>query len=62
MAFHGLPRYTADLDLLIGPGADNGARLLAVLAEFGFGSIGISAEDLQTTGPCDSTWRKAESD
>jgi hypothetical protein len=36
LAFHGAPRFTGDLDILIRPAHDNAARLLAALAAFGF--------------------------
>src|SRR5271166_5088327 len=45
VAFHGFPRYTADLDLLVRPTADNADRLVRTLAEFGFGGLGIRAAD-----------------
>jgi len=46
VAYHGYPRYTGDLDILIRPSLENGARVVAVLTQFGFGSIGIEAKDL----------------
>ncbi len=36
LAFHGAPRFTGDLDILIRPTAGNAALLLAALDEFGF--------------------------
>ncbi len=42
VAFHGFPRYTADLDLLIRPTVENADRVL------GFGKVGIQAADLQS--------------
>ena len=50
VAHHGYPRYTADLDLLVRPTAENARRVLTALAEFGFGSLGIQPEDLQLPG------------
>jgi|SRR5450432_1090611 len=50
VAYHGFPRYTADLDLLIRPTFENAARTIQVLAQFGFGSLGIQPADLQTPG------------
>ena len=35
VGFHGEPRYTKDLDLLIGPDAENIPRVAAALAAFG---------------------------
>lgn len=50
VAFHGYPRYTADLDLLVRPTAQNAERVMRALSEFGFGSLGIRAADLCTPG------------
>jgi hypothetical protein len=36
LAFHGVPRFTGDIDVFIRPTPDNGARLLTALADFGF--------------------------
>ena len=36
LAFHGRPRHTGDLDILVRPTPDNARRLLGVLTEFGF--------------------------
>jgi hypothetical protein len=48
VAFHGFPRYTADLDLLIRPTPDNAARTIKSLHEFGFASLGIQQGDLDS--------------
>jgi hypothetical protein len=45
LAAHGHPRYTGDIDFWIRPAADNIARLLNVLNDFGFGSLGLVADD-----------------
>lgn len=45
VAIHGRPRYTKDLDLWIEVSPDNAARIVAVLDEFGLGSLGLRAED-----------------
>jgi hypothetical protein len=50
VAFHGFPRYTADLDLLVRPTEDNAQRALLALSEFGFGKLGIQAADLCSPG------------
>jgi hypothetical protein len=50
VAFHGYPRYTADLDLLIRPTAENAARTIKTLHEFGFASLGIRLHDLDSQG------------
>jgi predicted nucleotidyltransferase len=36
LAFHGRPRYTGDLDILVRPTLENARLLLAVLNQFGF--------------------------
>jgi hypothetical protein len=50
VAYHGYPRYTGDLDLLIRPTADNAARVLRTLSQFGFSRLDITADDLQYEG------------
>ena len=45
LAFHGVPRYTGDLDILVKPVPGNAQQILAALEEFGFGSLGLTAED-----------------
>lgn len=45
LAYHGAPRYTGDIDLLVEPDPDNAQRVVDALAEFGFGSLGLTAED-----------------
>jgi hypothetical protein len=50
VAFHGFPRYTADLDLLVRPTEDNASRVLRALSQFGFGKVGIQAADLRSPG------------
>jgi hypothetical protein len=36
LAFHGRPRHTGDLDILVRPNPDNARLLLALLNQFGF--------------------------
>jgi hypothetical protein len=45
LAFHGAPRYTGDLDILVRPGSDNAHRILRALDDFGFGSLDLKVED-----------------
>lgn len=45
LAAHGHPRYTGDIDFWLDHTPDNIHRLLAVLREFGFGSLDLKAED-----------------
>mgnify|MGYP001313642924 CR=1 FL=1 len=45
VAFHGYPRYTKDIDFWIWLNEQNAARMIEVLADFGFASLGIHKED-----------------
>jgi hypothetical protein len=45
LAFHGAPRYTGDIDILVEPETSNAQRIMAALNKFGFGSVGLKAED-----------------
>ena len=45
LAWHGHPRYTGDLDLYVHPEPRNAVRIMAALADFGFGSLGLSEDD-----------------
>ncbi|MDO8301708.1 MAG: hypothetical protein Q7T18_00550 [Sedimentisphaerales bacterium] len=45
MAFHGAPRFTGDIDLLVNADGANAKRVLAALNAFGFGSVGLSETD-----------------
>jgi len=45
LAFHGAPRYTGDLDLFVNATAANADRVLAALAAFGFGDVGLGPAD-----------------
>ena len=46
LAFHGAPRYTGDIDILIRPTLDNASRTLAAIAAFGFPTSDLTAGDL----------------
>ena len=48
LAFHGAPRFTGDLDILIKPDSENALRIIKVLEEFGFKSVGLTVEDFQS--------------
>ncbi|HVT04504.1 MAG TPA: DUF6036 family nucleotidyltransferase [Thermoanaerobaculia bacterium] len=50
VAFHAKPRYTKDIDILIEPSPENAEKVVAALAAFGFGAVGISASDLEAEG------------
>ena len=45
LAFHGRPRYTGDLDVLVRPSNSNAALLVALLKEFGFGKSEFRPSD-----------------
>lgn len=48
LAAHGAPRYTADFDVWVAADSKNATRVLAALADFGFGSVkGLTADDFQ---------------
>src|SRR5690242_17898935 len=50
VAYHGFPRYTGDLDILVRPTAQNARLVLNTLAQFGFGGLGIRNDDLEAPG------------
>jgi len=43
LAYHGVPRYTGDIDILVHPDSQNAQHILCALEEFGFGTIGLKA-------------------
>lgn len=45
LAWHGLPRYTKDIDFLVATDSANAASLAEVIEEFGFSSTGLTAAD-----------------
>jgi hypothetical protein len=45
LAFHGAPRFTGDVDILVEPTAANAGRIVNALKAFGFGAVGLSADD-----------------
>lgn len=45
LAFHGAPRFTEDIDLLVLCSPENASRLVRVLDTFGFGGLGITVDD-----------------
>lgn len=45
LAFHGAPRYTGDLDILVRADREHGDRLVRALDGFGFGSLGLTVDD-----------------
>jgi len=47
LAFHGVPRYTGDMDIYVKPDPGNAQRIMAALNDFGFGSAELSATDFE---------------
>jgi len=47
LAYHGAPRFTEDIDFFVSTSPKNAEKLLAVIEEFGFGSLGLRLEDFQ---------------
>ena len=45
LAFHGSPRYTGDVDVLVRRSPENAARVLKALDAFGFSFPNLTAED-----------------
>jgi len=45
LAFHGCPRYTGDLDILVRPTAENAAKIVVLLRDFGFGASDFEESD-----------------
>jgi hypothetical protein len=45
LAYHGRPRHTGDLDIWIKPSNHNAAKMIAVLKDFGFSSLGLTEAD-----------------
>jgi hypothetical protein len=48
LAFHGVPRYTGDLDIFVNPDIKNAKNVIVSLNDFGFGSLGLTIEDFST--------------
>jgi len=45
LAFHGAPRSTGDIDILLRRSPENAERIESVLVDFSFASLGLSAAD-----------------
>jgi hypothetical protein len=48
VALHGYPRYTKDLDVWVESTAENAARIIKALQQFGFGSLDLKESDFTT--------------
>lgn len=44
VAYHGYPRYTKDIDFWIWLNRENAERVVEVIKEFGFDSMGLTVE------------------
>lgn len=47
LAYHGAPRFTGDIDILVHPSHENAQKILSVLSDFGFGSLNLTIEDFK---------------
>jgi len=50
VGWHGFPRFTGVLDVLLRPTQENGAAAVEAIRQFGFASLGITLEDLAYPG------------
>lgn len=50
MAAHGHPRLTKDLDVCIWADPDNALRMVKVMDDSGFGSLGLTSQDFSEEG------------
>ncbi len=48
LAFHGAPRYTGDIDLLVRPEQKNARKVLEALKDFGFAALDLSISDFSS--------------
>jgi len=47
VSLHGYPRYTKDIDIWIDMSPENARRMVEAMEQFGFGSLGLQADDFQ---------------
>jgi hypothetical protein len=50
VGYHGYPRFTGDVDFFVERTLENAQKLEKVLAEFGFASLGLRAQDFLEPG------------
>ena len=50
LGFHGVPRYTGDLDIFVKPDSVNARNIMQALHEFGFGSVDLREADFEEEG------------
>ncbi len=48
LAFHGCPRYTGDLDILVKPDSNNAKKIIESIKEFGFESLELTIKDFSS--------------
>jgi hypothetical protein len=48
LAHHGLPRMTGDIDFFVGNAPENAEKVLRVVKEFGFESLGLTQADFES--------------
>jgi hypothetical protein len=48
LAFHGVPRFTGDIDLYVKPGKENSKKIISALNAFGFSSTELTVRDFQS--------------
>lgn len=46
LAYHGVPRFTGDIDVFVNPTTANATRLLTALAAFGFPTVDLALEQI----------------
>jgi hypothetical protein len=49
VAYHGYPRYTKDIDFWVWANPENAEKVIHVIKEFGFATLGFQKEDLLNT-------------
>ncbi|MEE9913856.1 MAG: hypothetical protein K4571_19270 [Deltaproteobacteria bacterium] len=47
LAFHGVPRFTGDMDIFVRPSIGNAQNILSALENFGFGSLKLTLDDFK---------------
>ena len=50
LAFHGLPRFTKDIDFWIRPSSQNAQRIVQAIGDFGFTDVELGADDFSEPG------------
>jgi len=49
VSFHGYPRFTHDVDVVVLPDEENARAVVAALADFGFAAVDLSVADFVTS-------------